>query len=279
MTLQELILYLTKKCNMTINFHDTSGIHSIDRLKLDIDFKMHTNHFCDIAKSTNKGYRLCTTCKALACKKAITSGKCFYGHCPYGLFELVYPIVFQGKIVSIMFIGNSIKDLSTTEEKLNRACYVTSVDSKQLISKLENTEPFDLSFMTDTARITENFILSVLKEVGVPTRATNKQHWAISEIKLYTDTHFRQKITLKELAKMYFLNEKYAGRLFINQTGCTFHTYLTNLRLNAAENLLITTKRSIIDIAMDCGFNSISYFNRSFFQKHGKTPSEYRKAF
>ena len=178
-----------------------------------------------------------------------------------------------------MFIGNFIKDILVTKEKLNRACYVTAVDSKSLISKLKSTEFADLSYMCDTAKITEFFILSVLKEERIPPKATNSQHWAISEIKLYTDTHFRQKITLKELAKLYFLNEKYAGRLFLKQTGHTFHTYLTNLRLNAAENLITTTNRTIIDIALDCGFNSISYFNRSFLQKYGKTPTEYRKAF
>lgn len=278
MTLQELVLYLTKKNNITINFHDISGVHSIDRLKLDVNFKMHTNTFCDVAKSTSIGYRLCTACKTLACKKAIKTSEHFFGHCPYGLFELVYPIIFQEKLVSILFVGNFISEKTTTLENLKRACNVTGVDANSLISQLKNTEKSDISYMLQTAEIIENFILSVLKSERIPLRTISGQHWAIFEIKLYIDTHFRQKITLKELAKLYFLNEKYAGRLFLRQVGCTFHSYLTNLRLSAAEELLKNTKRNVIDIAMECGFNSISYFNRSFYEKHGTTPTLYRKS-
>lgn len=279
MNLQELILYLTEKNNLMINFHDTSGALSLERLRVDMNFKMHKKNFCDIAKTTHIGYRLCTRTKALSCKKAINSGKYFFGTCPYGLFELVYPIYVHEKPACILFIGNCMECKNISESKIERACNITGVDASSLFNQLESTESADKKYMLHTAEIIENFIVSVLKEERFPIKPLDGQHWAISEIQLYIDTHFKQKITLKEVAKLYFLNEKYAGRLFLKQTGRTFHSYLSDIRLNSAAELLKSTDKNVIDIALENGFNSISYFNRSFAEKFGKTPTSYRKVF
>jgi len=279
MNLSELILYLTQKNNLMINFHDTSGVLSIDRLKIDAKFRMHSKAFCDTAKTTHQGYRLCTRAKSLACKKAISLGAHFFGVCPYGLYELVYPIFMNSKLVCILFVGNCLKELESSELKANRACRVTGVNTNDVCVQFKSAEPADENYMLQTAKIIENFMVSVLKEEHLPVKATNGQHWAISEIQLYLNTHFRQKVTLKELAKLYFLNEKYAGRLFLKQTGCTFHKYLSDLRLSYAESLLKSGRKSILDIALESGFNSISYFNRCFYEKHSMTPSDYRRAF
>ena len=276
MDLQELILYLTKNNNLEINFHDTSNIHSLPKLKLDFCFKMHSKQFCYTAKTTHSGYRLCLISKSLTCKKAIKTREFFYGHCPYGLFELVYPIIYKEKIVSILFIGNCISDLELTQNKIYRSGFITGVDSHVLCNELKNTECADRRYMLNTAKIIETFIISVLNEVQFSNRLSPGQNWVISDIQLYMRTHFRQKITLKEMAKLYFLNEKYVGRLFIKYTGQTFHSYLSELRLAFASKLLTETSKNIIDIAGESGFDSISYFNRSFSKKFGKTPTAYR---
>ena len=54
---------------------------------------------------------------------------------------------------------------------------------------------------------------------------------------------------------------------------------ITNKVLEKAENLLINSDDKIINIAMDCGFNNISYFNRIFQKKHHVSPSKYRNTF
>ena len=81
----------------------------------------------------------------------------------------------------------------------------------------------------------------------------------------------------KQLSKLYFINEKYLGKLLNAQYKMPFHEYLNNLRLKAAENLLKTTSKNIIEIAFDCGYQSVNYFNRRFYKKYNVTPSQYRK--
>ena len=95
-------------------------------------------------------------------------------------------------------------------------------------------------------------------------------------MKCFADEMYCSNISLKELATTYQKNEKYLGRLFQKELGTSFHEYLMQLRLHKAESLLLQGRDNIIDIAFDCGFNNISYFNRSFKKKHGMTPKEYR---
>lgn len=65
------------------------------------------------------------------------------------------------------------------------------------------------------------------------------------------------------------------GRLFIKEMHMSFHEYCLLLKLQKAEALLLGTKDKIIDIALACGFDNISYFNRTFKKQYGMSPSEY----
>ena len=60
--------------------------------------------------------------------------------------------------------------------------------------------------------------------------------------------------------------------------GVSFVSYLSDFRLNIASRLLSTSEESILNIAENCGYFNLSYFNRSFKRKYGMTPGEYRKS-
>jgi AraC-like DNA-binding protein len=96
-------------------------------------------------------------------------------------------------------------------------------------------------------------------------------------MKNHADEMFKTGITLTELAETYNRNEKYMGRLFKEELGVSFAEYKQNKRLELAEALLIQGEDRIIDIAFECGFNNISYFNRAFQKKYGMSPTAYRK--
>lgn len=85
--------------------------------------------------------------------------------------------------------------------------------------------------------------------------------------------------TLKDIAKVCFINEKYLGRIFIKETGQTFREYLTQRRLERAQSLLEHTDEDIIKVALDCGFTSHSYFTNVFKKQFNMTPKEYRSKY
>ena len=78
------------------------------------------------------------------------------------------------------------------------------------------------------------------------------------------------------IARYVQVSSRHLERLFHSEIGMSPSTFALKLRLSNAYHLLINTKSSIIDIAMQCGFFSNSHFSRSFRGVHGKTPSQVR---
>lgn len=82
---------------------------------------------------------------------------------------------------------------------------------------------------------------------------------------------------LDEIIKPFNYNESYICRVFKKYMGVTMSQYLCQVRLQHSTYLLKNTDKTIIQIANDIGFYSVSFFN-SQFKKHFKlTPSAYRK--
>jgi AraC-like DNA-binding protein len=83
-------------------------------------------------------------------------------------------------------------------------------------------------------------------------------------------------ITLDQAADAAALSKFYFTRYFKQQTGQTFHSYLSRVRVNQAEEYLAETDYSITDIAYQSGFSSLKTFNRIFKAYTGTSPSSYR---
>lgn len=103
-----------------------------------------------------------------------------------------------------------------------------------------------------------------------------KQRASIEKVITYIHNHFRQAITLKELADLVFMNPSYFSRYFKKYNGLSPMDYVAHLRIRHAVHLLITTKEPVADICYNCGFNSITSFNRTFKRIKGLSPTHYR---
>ncbi|MGN0659932.1 MAG: helix-turn-helix domain-containing protein [Emergencia sp.] len=98
----------------------------------------------------------------------------------------------------------------------------------------------------------------------------------IRELMLYLNAHCGENITLKSAADMIHVNPTYLSTLFRQETGTAFSTYLRNIRLARAEELLATTSMSVTEIALSTGFSSSGYFSKVFRESRGMTPREFR---
>ena len=79
----------------------------------------------------------------------------------------------------------------------------------------------------------------------------------------------------QKLAVAARLSERYVNEL-LYEAGASFTVRLNELRLRKAADLLARPEGRISDIAFDCGFNDLSYFNRCFRRRFGLTPSAAR---
>lgn len=93
----------------------------------------------------------------------------------------------------------------------------------------------------------------------------------------YLKEHLSEEITLQKLSELFHLNPNYISKRFKEQTGVNYSAYLTKLRLDRAKALLMSTDRSINEIAEDVGFRDYRVFTKVFKEREGQSPSIYRK--
>lgn len=84
-------------------------------------------------------------------------------------------------------------------------------------------------------------------------------------------------VSLEKVAAIAKMSPKSFCRFFKTNTGKTLVEYLHELRIGEACRMLLETELSISEIALECGFNNLSNFNRRFRQLKETTPREYRQ--
>ena len=75
----------------------------------------------------------------------------------------------------------------------------------------------------------------------------------------YIQAQSAQPLTLSAIARRFALSEAYFSRLFSAFAGLSFHEYVARVRVNAAEQLLRSTRRTVLDVALECGFRSVPH--------------------
>lgn len=95
----------------------------------------------------------------------------------------------------------------------------------------------------------------------------------------YIQENYRRPITIEELAERCNMSQGHFCRLFKQYTLKTPVQYVNNLRISKAIELLISGNRKILDIALDTGFNGLSYFIGVFKESVGVTPTKFRKEY
>lgn len=95
----------------------------------------------------------------------------------------------------------------------------------------------------------------------------------------YIDRNYQNpELSLEEVSAVMGLNAAYFCRLFKRVSGRSFTEYLNFVRISKSEELLQNTAHTILEISMEVGFSSVSYYNRVFKQLKNCTPSVYRSA-
>lgn len=92
----------------------------------------------------------------------------------------------------------------------------------------------------------------------------------------YIDEHWQEKLSLSDVAKVACLHPQSLSRYFNKHLRRTFQQYLIELRLSRASRELLETKRTVSDIAYNCGFNNLANFNRRFLAHYKTSPRDYR---
>lgn len=120
--------------------------------------------------------------------------------------------------------------------------------------------------------VNSEFLYWISLNKSVPTEIEA----VIDEMDSYIRFHYKESITISELAEKYHFNHSYLTRVFKKQKGQSPLKLINELRINDAKKLLETTSLSIREISSMLGFTDQHYFSRIFRELTGQTAKEYR---
>ena len=117
------------------------------------------------------------------------------------------------------------------------------------------------------------------RRVSSAAEPEKQEERAITGITRYLQEHLAEEISLSVLAEQFHLNPQYISQLFKSEIGVNFLVYLTNIRMEKAKKLLLSTALSIAEVAEQSGYGDYRVFTKVFKKSEGITPSQYRRDF
>lgn len=106
-----------------------------------------------------------------------------------------------------------------------------------------------------------------------------KEKERIDKVFQYTIDHFKQRISLSYIAGSIGMSVPAFCQYFKKSTKKTYISFLNEIRIGYACNLLIDTDLNVIDVCYESGFNTLANFNKQFLKIKGITPSHFRNHF
>ena len=145
---------------------------------------------------------------------------------------------------------------------------------KQLLSGEAGGELADK--LRDAGIVTELFAETCASQT--PEKDTKKYAPYLRELRHYIDNHLERPLKLEDLEKHCHMSKYRICREFSAAFGLPPIRYLNKKRLEAAENLLLSTEIKVHEIALETGFDNTNHFIHLFKREYGSTPQVYREA-
>lgn len=152
----------------------------------------------------------------------------------------------------------------------HRLVKLSSIDDKFLMAQELFFILYELSKFDDAHELSSSTFAKV--EVNSDSRRVQK-------VKNYINDHINDELRLEQLAKLVCMTPTAFSRYFKLRTGKNLSEYIVDIRLGQAARRLVDTTDSISEICWNCGFNTLSNFNRLFRKRKGCTPTEFREKY
>lgn len=187
------------------------------------------------------------------------------------------------------FLGNAfanIPELSAVYRLFEQSKHGIAFgkETKLLISErlknLKNLGHFEqfLEILSIFQVLAKSNEMILLHPKPVENHHNKKEQERLKRIYSFIDTNYQRKIEVEEVANLSNLSKFAFCRYFKKVTRVTFVEFLNHYRINQAQKLLLLDK-NVTEACFECGFESLSYFNRTFKKVTGGNPLSFKKKF
>ncbi len=187
----------------------------------------------------------------------------------------------QGERGNQAIIGPLVSGDSLIRQPINRSCagyevIRQTVESMVSAAKLD-TPSIDLLLKGDLLHLF--YYLHTFGHITYRQNEKAANEERIRPVLSYISQHFAEDLTVDMLAQLIPLSKSYFMYCFKRITGTSIVSYITQIRIKNACEMLLSTDKQVVRIAMECGFDNLSNFNRQFKKNVGCSPLKYRKSF
>ena len=180
-------------------------------------------------------------------------------------------------------IGTSMSDINVTKNKFFEIIVSAYNVTTEILLDYTNQDYLN-AFATLSAEnsinsirtFTQKLLLEFASEIN--HIKTQEENPIISKVAAFIQENLDKDISLEQMADYVNISSFYLSKLFKEEKGISFITYLTDCRLEKAQELLQQKDYSIKEITAMTGYNDQNYFSRLFKNKFGISPSEYRNS-
>lgn len=135
----------------------------------------------------------------------------------------------------------------------------------------------EITLECQTKLLTHWIIRSLLGEnYDMRSVSTNER---IGRVQNYIELHCGEDLTVSDFARNANMSVSNFNKIFTKEVGTSPKSYLTSVRLNKSLNLLRRNDFSVSEIAVKCGFSTLSHFSAAFKKSFSMSPSEYREKY
>lgn len=166
---------------------------------------------------------------------------------------------------------------------VSRKLYINLIQEYQKGAKKVEMPDFSIrkngQEWTDASRI-RDWMINQFEELGQKNARGDekKNSKIIASVKAYIRKNYADpELSLDEIAEFVHLNTSYLCTAFKQETGNTIKNYITDVRIEAAKNLLDAGNGKIYEIGLSVGYQSSQYFSQVFYKKVGVSPNDYRR--
>jgi AraC-like DNA-binding protein len=264
-------------------FNEATGLplalRSVESWQLPHHNQRKENPFCALLAERSRACAACLQVQetlAQTARQEPASATCVAGLC-----DTAVPVKVGDKLLGFLHTGQVLRHKPTAAqfhkleqlfaqwglqgetEKLKAAYFgsrVVSTREHQSVVKL-------LSIFAEHLGIVSNQLI-VQKDNAEPPM--------IQRAKQYINQYHTEQLSLSRVARAVNTSTFYFCKRFKKFTGLNFTEYLSRVRIENARNLLLNPNLRISEIAYECGFQSLTHFNRVFRKIVGQSPSEFR---
>ncbi|PCJ59471.1 MAG: hypothetical protein COA79_10500 [Planctomycetota bacterium] len=269
---EQKVLDIEDLFGINITIHDPKGILRNSKDVPIFDHRSsHQHPYCVIGRyeKSSYDYQCLQHCQIKLGREVLKTNIPFTSLCWKGVREIVFP-VYKNEIHFFTLFGGAFKDAET--DFPNEQIHITR-KVKNLHHELEN---FSDKKSEEISRALESlgiFLIDYIEDTKYKTDNINRKQF-IKNFFLY---HSHENIKLEDLAKVLFLSSSRTSHLIKELYQKSFQELLIEERINRAKVLLISSRRTIAQIALNIGIKNEFYLGRLFKKKVGISPGNYRK--